>query len=58
MPIVHIKWAFLTMVKGIRLGTGTMTALLKDRYFDPAENMNVLSSALGMLSSARSPYSV
>ena len=49
MSIVPIKSAFLTMVKKRCLGTGPKTALSINRDFDPAENVNVLSSNLVML---------
>ena len=46
---VRVLCAFLTMVKSRILGTGPKTALSIDRDFDPAENVNVLSSTLVML---------
>ena len=44
-----INWAFLTVVKKVRFGTRSNTALSIERDFDPAENMNALSSTLVML---------
>ena len=40
---------FLTMVKRRLFGTGPKKALSIDSDFDPAENVNVLSSTLVML---------
>ena len=41
-----IKSVFLTMVNQRYFGMGTMTALSIDNDFNPAENVNVMSSTL------------
>jgi len=43
------KIRILNHLKRRRFGTGPKTALSIDRDFDPAENVNVLSSTLVML---------
>ena len=50
-----MKSVFLTIVNKRRFGMGTTTALSIDKDFDPAENMNVLSSTLVTLYRARLP---
>jgi len=46
----------LTMVNNRLLGMGLRTALSIDRDFDPAVNVNVLSSTLVSLQGARLPF--
>ena len=48
-----MKSVFLIMVNNRRFGTGPRKALSIDRDFDPAANVNVLSSTLVWLYRAR-----
>jgi len=50
-----VKSLFLTMVNKRHFGMGPTTALSIDRDFEPAANVNVLSSTLVRLYRARTP---
>jgi len=51
-----MRSVFLNKVNKRRYGIGSRTALSIDKDFDPAENVNVLSSTVGRLQRARVPF--